>query len=132
MRLAPYPPMECPTRPRLRAIRQRAVVRIDVRHDIVRDEVLKIPRRHGARIHRTVMDGLRIGQNDDHLLCALRERSLQRLRHMDLMRPLLGSNGVAMQRIHHGIAAMRILCIAGRKKDKDVAVDSVAFQIPFK
>src|SRR5206468_526556 len=47
-----------------------AVMRIDICDHIVRDEALEIARGHRTRIHRSVVHGLRIRQDDDHLLSA--------------------------------------------------------------
>ena len=50
---------------------------------------------------------------------------------MDFVRPLLGSNGVTVQRVDDGIAALLIFLVAGRQEDNDIAVDGVAFEIAF-
>ena len=83
------------------AVGNRAVVRVDVGHDIVRDELLEVAGRDRARIHRPVVDRLGVGQHHDHLLRALRERAFDGLRHVDLVRPLLRADGIAVQRIDH-------------------------------
>ena len=113
------------------SIWQGAIVRVDVSDEIVRNEVLEVAGSDRARIHGTVVDRLRVWENDDHLLCTLRKGPLDRLRHVDLMRPLLGSNRVTMQSVHDGKPAMLILRVARRQKNKDVAVDGIAFQIAF-
>ncbi len=92
---------------------------------------LEIAGRHGTRIHRPVVQGLRIRQDHDHLFRALREGAFDRLRHVDFVRPLFGADGVTVQRVDDGIAARFFLRIAGRQKDKDVAINCVAFQIAF-
>ena len=109
----------------------RAVVRVDVGHHVVRDEVLEIACRHRTRIHRAVVHGLRIGQHHDHLLRALRECALDGLRHVDLVRPLLGADRITVQRIDHRVAPGLLSGIAGRQEDDHVAVHGVAFQIAF-
>ena len=86
----------------------------------------------GARIHRAVVDGLRVGQHHDHLLRALCEGALDGLRHVDLVGPLLGANRVAVQRVDHRVAARVLFGIAGRQKDNRVAVDGFALQIALK
>ena len=48
---------------------------------------------------------------------------------MDLVRPLLGADGVAVQRIHHRIAAALFLRVARRQEHEHVAVDRIAFEI---
>ena len=113
------------------AVGDGAVMRVDVGDEIVRDEILKVAGGHRTRIHGAVVDGLRVGQHDDHLFGALRECAFDGLRHVDLVRPLLGADGVAVQRVDDGIAAVSCPGVAGRQEDDDVAVDGVAFQIAF-
>jgi hypothetical protein len=50
---------------------------------------------------------------------------------MDFVAPLVGADGVAVECIHHGIAASLVFRVAGRQKDKDVTVYLVAFKIAF-
>ena len=78
------------------------------------------------------MDRLRIGQYDDHFFCALRKGAFDGLGYMDFVSPLLGTDGVPVQCVHDGVAAMFVLLITGRQKHDDIAVDGVAFQIAFK
>ena len=47
------------------------------------------------------------------------------------MRPLLGADGVAVQRVDDGIAALLVFLVAGRQKDDDIAIDGIAFEIAF-
>ena len=61
----------------------------------------------------------------------LRERAFDGLRDVDLMRPLLGADGVTVQRVDHGIATLLVFLVAGRQKDDDIAIDGVAFKIAF-
>src|SRR6185312_6212821 len=51
---------------------------------------------------------------------------------MDLMGPLLRSDGIAVQRIDHRIAVMLVPVVAGRKKNNDVAIDSITLQVALK
>ena len=51
---------------------------------------------------------------------------------MNLVRPLLGADGIAVQRIHNRIAAMLLLLVARRQKHKHVAIDSISFEIALK
>jgi hypothetical protein len=48
------------------------------------------------------------------------------------MRPLLGADGVTVQRIDNGIAALLVFLVAGRQEYDDVTIDSVALKIAFK
>ena len=114
------------------AIGNRAVVCVDVCNDVVPDEFLEVPGSDRARVHRTVVDRFGVGQDDDHFLRALRKRTFDGLRHVNLMRPLLGTNGVTVQRIDHRIAALRVFVVAGRKKHDHVTIDSVTLEIAFK
>ena len=82
------------------SLRNRAVMRVDVRDHIMRDELLEISGRDRTRIHGAVVQRLRIGQHDDHLFRALGESAFDRLRHVDLVGPLLGADRIAVQRIH--------------------------------
>src|ERR1700680_1697278 len=75
------------------AIGNRTVVRINVRDQFVCDELLKIAGGYGTRIHGTVVQGLRIGQDHNHFFRALREGAFDRLRYLDFMRPLIGADG---------------------------------------
>ena len=64
-------------------------------------------------------------------LRALGEGAFDGLRDVDFVRPLLGADGVAVQRVDDGIAAVLVLRVARRQEDEDVAVDGVAFEIAF-
>ena len=112
-------------------IGDRAIVRIDVSDQIVRDELLEVSGSNRTRIHRTVVYGLRIGQHDDHFFRALRERAFDRLRHVDLVAPLLGADGITVQRINDRITAGFLFRVARRQEHQHVAIDGVALQIAF-
>ena len=77
------------------------------------------------------MHRLRIGQHDDHLFRALCKRAFDGLRHMDFVRPLFGSDGIAVQGVHDRVAARLVMRVARRQEHEDVAIDRVAFQIAF-
>src|SRR3546814_4994985 len=62
------------------------------------DEGFEIADRRRAGIHRPAIDRLGIGQDDDHVARALRERVLDRLRHVDFLEPLLGADRIAVDR----------------------------------
>ena len=109
--------------------RQRAVVAIDVRDEIARDELLEVARRHGARVHRPVVHCLGIGQYDDRFPAAGGECAFDRLRDVDLARPLFGADRIAVQGINHRIAAFAFSRIAWRQKDEHVAIDGIAFEV---
>src|SRR5207302_612526 len=79
---------------------------------------------------RSVMDGLRIGEDHDHLLGALRESAFYGLRYMDFMGPLLRANGISMKCIDNRIPPRSLLRIAGREKDKHFPIDRVPLQAP--
>ena len=114
-----------------RPIGDRPVVGVDVGDHVLRDELLEVSRGHRARVHRAVVDGLRVGQHDDHLVRALGERAFDGLRHVDLVGPLLGADRVAVQRVDDRVAARRVRRIARRQKDDDVAIDGVTLQVAF-
>ena len=48
---------------------------------------------------------------------------------MDLVRPLLGADEEAMQRIHDGIAAALFLAVARGQEDEHVAIHGIAFEV---
>src|ERR1035437_9402452 len=89
-------PDQTPARP----LGDRSVMSIDVGDDVARNVILEVPRRNGTGVHRAVVHSLRIGQHHDHFLRTFREGSLDRLRHMDFLRPLLSADGIAVQRIN--------------------------------
>ena len=69
-----------------------------------------------VRVHRAVVDGLGVWEDDNHLIRAASECAFDGLREVDFLRPLIGSDGVAMQRVTTG--ERRFLCFAypgGRK-----------------
>ena len=66
------------------------------------------------------------------LPCALRERAFDRLRNVNLVRPLLGADGITVQRIDHRIAPLFIFVIAGRQENDHITIDSIALKITFK
>jgi len=76
------------------------------------------------------MHGLRIREYDDHLFCALSESSFDCLRHMDLVSPLLRTDGVPVQCVNNRIAARFLLRVTGREKDKNIAIDRVPSKFP--
>ncbi len=129
MRVAPYPPIEWPTSPRLARSRDRPVVRIDVGDHVVRDEPLEVAGGHRARVHGAVVRRFRVGQHDDHLLGALGERAFDRLRYVDLAGPLLGADGVAVQRVHDRVAPRLVLRIARRQEHDRVPIDGIPFEV---
>ena len=109
----------------------RPVVRVDIRHHVVRDVVLEIAGRHRTGVHRAVVHRLRVRQDDDHLARALGECPFDRLRHVDLLRPLLRADRVAVQRVDDRVAAGAVLVIARRQEDDGVPIDRIALQIAF-
>src|SRR5437867_4321639 len=92
-------------------VRNRAVMCIDVCDQATSNELLEIAGGHGTRIHRTVVQRLRIGQHYDHFFRALREGAFDRLRYMDFMGPLLGADGETVQGVDDRIAPGFFLCI---------------------
>jgi hypothetical protein len=70
-------------------VRQRPVMSIDVSNDVVRNEILEVACGDRARIHGAVVGGLRVRQNDNHLVSALREGAFNCLGHVYLVGPLL-------------------------------------------
>ena len=109
--------------------RVRAVVRIDVRHDIARDVVFEVAGRHRGGVHRSVVDCLRVRKDDDHLVCAFRERSFDRLRNVDLPGPLVGADRVAVQGVDDWIPSRLVRVVARRQEDDRITVDGVALQV---
>ena len=64
--------------------------------------------------------------------CApLRERALDHLRSMDLLRPLLGADAVAVESVDDRVPLLLIRGVPGRQIDDDVTIDSVALEIAF-
>src|SRR5215471_16498437 len=57
--------------------------------------------------------------------------SFDRLRHMDFMGPLFGTDGETVQSIDHRIAPGLFQGITWRKEHKHLAIDRVSFQIAF-
>ncbi len=102
---------------------------VNISDKIVGNELLKVAGRDGTGIHGSVVHGFGVGQHHYHFLCPLREGSLNRLRHMDLVRPLLGAYRIAVQRIDNWIAPALVRGVAGWQDDNDVAIDGIAFQI---
>jgi hypothetical protein len=84
-----------------------------------------------TRIHGTVVQRFRIGQHDDHLFRTLGESGFNGLWHMDLVGPLFRADGIPVQCVHDGIAAMLVFLVAGRQKHEHVAVNCVALQATF-
>ena len=113
------------------AVGNGAVVGVDVGDQVVGDELLEVAGGDGTGVHGAVVHGFGIGQDDDHVLRALGEGALDCLGHNDLVRPLLGADGIAVQRVDHGVAAVLAGGVAGRQEDDDIAIDGVAFQIAF-
>jgi hypothetical protein len=113
------------------AVGDGAVMRVDIGDDVVGDVLLEVAGGDGTGVHRSVVHGLGVGQHYNHFFGALGERALDGLGHMNFVAPLFGSDGIAVQGIHHGIAARLVGGVAGRQEDEDVAIDGVAFEISF-
>src|SRR4029450_10038480 len=109
----------------------RPVVRVDVRHDVARHVVLEITCRHRAGVHRAVVQRLRVWQHENHLVRALGKRSLDGLRHVDFLSPLLGANRIAVQRVDDRVTARAVLVVARGQEDDHVAIDGVSLQVAF-
>ena len=110
-------------------IGDRPVVCVDIRHDVARNEGFEISGRHRTRVHRSVVQGLGVGQHDDQLARAACERALDGLGYVDLLRPLFRADGITMKRIHDRIAPVALARIARRQDDQDGAIDGVALEI---
>src|SRR5215467_10955171 len=94
----------------------RPVMGIDIFNHIAGNKSLKIARGHRARVHRSVMDGLRVWQNNNHLFRALGKSSFYGLRHVNLVTPLLSTNGITVKGVHHRVAPRLLANIAGRQE----------------
>src|SRR5271165_1569462 len=64
-------------------------------------------------------------------MCAQRERALEGLRHMNLLRPLLCADGIAMQRIDDRVPPGLLVGVTRRQEYDDLAIDRIAFQVSF-
>ena len=102
------------------------VVRVNIDDEIVRDEVLKVARGDGTGVHGAAVDGFGVGEDHDHLVGPEREGAFDGLRHMNLVRPLLCADKESVQCVNDGIAASLADGVAGRKKDKHVAIAGLA------
>src|SRR5205823_10332102 len=111
------------------AIRSRSVMAVDVAYQIARHAGLEVSGSHRTRIHRTIVNRFGVGQHDDHFSGAPGECALDRLRNPYFLDPLLGTDGIAVQRIDNGIAAMGALRVAWRKDNENIAVGCLAFQV---
>ena len=109
----------------------RAVVAIDVGDEILRDEALPIARGHRVRIHAALVQRERIGHDDDQLAEALGGGKLVgafgKLGEPAVERVV--ASAVAMQQIHHRIAAGLIAGIARRQVDGDLAIGGIGLEI---
>ncbi len=113
------------------AVGNGAIVGVDISHHVVGDKPLVIARRDGARIHRPAVNGVRVGQHDNHFLAALGPGALQRLGRTNVVGEPLRLVGKTVQSIDDRVAAVLLLLIAGRQKHERVAIDGVPFQIAF-
>ena len=77
------------------------------------------------------MDRLRIRKHDNHLARPLGERALDRLRHVNFPRPLLGADRVAVEGVHDRIAAVALGSVTRRQDDEHGPVDGIPLQIAF-
>src|SRR5579871_5886973 len=75
---------------------QSAEMRIHVSHQVTRNELLEISRCNRTGIYGTVVQSLGIGKHDDHFFRALRKSTLDGLRDMNFVCPLLGADRVAV------------------------------------
>src|SRR6266702_6745680 len=105
------------------------IVRVDVFDDVPRDELLEVSGSYRARIHRSIVPRLRVRQHDDHLSCTLREGSLQRLRHMYLVSPLLRADRITVQGIKYWIVLSRVLRILRWQEYDHVPVHGITLEV---
>ena len=87
---------------------------VNIRDHIVRYELLKVAGRDGTGVHGAVVDGLRVGQNNDHFFDALGKSAFNRLRNVNLLRPLLGADRVTVESIYDRVTASLFCPVAGR------------------
>ena len=123
--------MEWPTRPRLVRFGDGAVVRVDVGDYIARDEFSKSPVVTELEYIEPLCMVFESGSTTIISLRALGKGALDRLRHVDLLGPLLGADGVAVQGVDNRIAALLLGLVARGQEDDDVAIDGIAFEIAF-
>ena len=115
------------------AVGDRAVVAIDVGDEILRDEALPVARGDRARIHAALVQGERIGHDDDQLAEALGGGQLVRAFGKSGEAAVEGvvPSAVAMEQIHRRIAAGLIAGVARRQVDGDIAIGGIGLEIAF-
>ena len=91
-----------------------AVMRINRGNEIVSNEAFEVAGGDGTGIHGAAVESFGIGQHHDHFLGSEREGAFNGLRNVNFVRPLLGADGIAVQRVDHGIAAGLAGGITGR------------------
>src|SRR5436305_581485 len=106
-------------------------MRINVLNHVTRDVLLEIAGCDRTRIHGAVVDSFGIRQHKDHLLRAFRERTLDYLRSMDLLRPLLGTDAVAVESVDDRVSLFLVRGVPGWEIDDYVTIDTVALEIAF-
>ena len=94
-------------------------------------KVSKSPVVAELEVHRSVVHRLGVRQHDNHLFRAERECAFNRLRDVNLLRPLFGADRVAVKRVDDRVAMAPVAGVAGRQKDEDGPIDGVPFQIAF-
>ncbi len=108
------------------------VVAVDVVDQVLGEEGFPVAGGGRVRVHAPVVNGVRIGEHDDHFLGGsgghvfIGAVGCPHGVHVGL-----GVGEVAVQEVQNRVALVTILRIAGRKVDEDVAIRRIAFEIPF-
>ncbi len=117
-----------------RGARQRAVVPVDILHQVVRDERFPVSGGRRARVHAALVLREGIRHHHDQLARAFGIGAIDRTLDIDEMLPVQTEPtrigvGEAMQKVKHGIAALGLPRVAGREVHRYHSVRAVALEI---
>ena len=108
------------------------VVAVDVVDQVLGDEGFPVAGDGRVRVHAPVVNGVRIGEHDDHFLGGSGGHVfIGAVGRPHGVHVSLGVGEVAVQEVQDRVALVAILRVAGRKVDEDVAIRRVAFEVPF-
>src|SRR5690606_25982971 len=107
------------------------VVGVYVGDQILRDEALEVSHGYTTGVERAEVPRLAVGQHEDHFGCALGERAFSRLRHVDFAHPLLRADEIAVKRVDDRVAARRLLVVARRQDDVDLAIRGIDYEVSY-
>ena len=115
---------------------ERAVVGVNVGDEFVNDVVFPIASGSGVGVEAALVARERVGSNENDFAISWLDKGF--VQHGGKINPMLigpvprvGAVVVTMKEVNHGIAAIAVFRITGRKVDRNVAIGRVTLKVAF-